>query len=396
MPGIAHINRLLIRALLKRWDGQDPRQRRMLLGTFEGKASVLINLLLFAIKLMAGIVTGSAALISDAVHSLSDCLTSIVVIVGFRFSHKEADTEHPFGHGRAEHVSTLVIAILLIIGGLELAHFSVNRFLQGQAVLDPGIGMMILVGLTIVVKEGLADFSSQLGKRLSSDSLVADAWHHRLDALSTAIVLLALLGETVGLRGLDATAGVAVALLVIWSGFDIARGTVDRLIGKTPDRELLDQIYDLCHGINGVVGVHEVVVHDYGLNRHISLHIEVSLANTLMAAHQIAEDVENAVTQTFEAHTTVHVDPIDLSDPLRASIAQRIGEELASDPEIHFHDLRIHRDGVRRKLSFGLVWPPGTDEQTTIARASQLKANLLDGYPELTGIEISLRRRFHL
>jgi cation diffusion facilitator family transporter len=395
MFGIAAINRRLISFLLKRHDSEDPRQRRMLLGAFEGKVSVLINIVLFLVKLVAGLMIGSAALLSDAVHSLSDCLTSIVVIVGFHFSHKEADNEHPFGHGRAEHVSTLIIAILLIIGGLELAHFSVDRLLHGGPMLEPSLPLLILVALTIFIKEGLADFSQQLGKRFGSDSLVADAWHHRLDAISTALVLVALLAENHGYKGVDAVAGIAVALLVIWSGFGIARGTVDRLMGKTPEPELLDEIHDVCHAIQGVEGIHEVIVHDYGWNRHISLHVEVSMANSLMSAHEIAEDVETVVTERFEAHTTVHVDPIDLDDPLRKQINFGLKNALKDEPELQFHDVRIRRETKGLTLTFGLVWPPGADIAQMAARAELLKTVIHEENPDLSGIDISLRRRFH-
>lgn len=399
MP-LRRINRWLIEGLETRWSALAPSPRRERLGAFEGHVSVVVNLVLSGIKLAAGLATGSLALVGDAFHSASDCLTSVVVIVGFHFSHKDPDREHPFGHGRAEHVATLIIAILLIIAGAELGRAATGRLLAPQP-LEPVPGWLIFViGLTILVKEGLADFAFQLGKRIDSEALTADAWHHRLDSVSTALVVAALLAENAGWPRMDGAVGLAVAALVIWSGFDIARGTVTRLLGKAPDAELLERLLEAARRVEGVIGVHEVVVHDYGLHLHVSAHIEVAQSHSLVEAHRIAEEVERRIEVAVPSRVIVHVDPIDLEDPLRNAMAARVRAELPALQAVQFHDLRLEtlRSAEERRrvdLELSLVWPPGTPDETCERECAALEGRLRGEFEELRQVRVDRRRRFH-
>lgn len=394
------INRWFIARLENRWSRLSPARRRERLGAFEGHVSVVVNLLLAAVKLAAGLATGSLALIGDAFHSASDCLTSVVVIVGFHFSHKDPDREHPFGHGRAEHVSTLIIAILLIIAGAELGRAALERFMASQP-LDPVPGWLIaVVGFTILIKEGLADFAFQLGRRIDSEALKADAWHHRLDSISTALVVFALLAENAGWPRMDGLVGLAVAALVVWSGLDIARGTVTRLIGQAPDAELLERLLDAGRSVEGVIGIHEVAVHDYGLNLYVSLHIEVAQSHSLVEAHRIAEDVEARIEEAVPSRAIVHVDPIDLEDPLRNAMAERVRGEMPNLQAVQFHDLRIEdlrADPAERRvnLELALVWPPGTTDAVCERESVQLETRLRETFAELRQVRIDRHRRFH-
>jgi cation diffusion facilitator family transporter len=394
------LNRLFIRRLESRWAGLPAGDRRERLGAFEGHLSVVVNLVLSLIKLAGGLLTGSLALIGDAFHSASDCLTSLVVIFGFHFSNKDPDKEHPFGHGRAELVSTLIIAILLLIAGAELGRAAVERLLAPQP-LDPVPAWLIaVVAATILIKEGLADFAFQLGRRIGSETLAADAWHHRLDSISTALVVAALLAENAALPRMDGAVGLAVALLVAWSGFTIARRSVTRLLGQAPEAELLEQLEDAARAVSGVEGVHEVVVHDYGLHLHISLHIEVAQSHSLLEAHAIADEVERRVATAVPSQVIVHVDPIDLDDPLRNAMAALVRAELPRLKAVQFHDLRLEdlrpaQAGRRVDLELALVWAPGTPEFDCRRESQALEARLKESFAELRRVHIDCRRRFH-
>ncbi len=389
-----NINRRIIGRLQARWAELPRDVQRERLGVVEGRLSILLNFVLFVLKLIAGIFTGSLAVISDAFHSISDCLTSLVVIVGFRFSHRDADRKHPFGHGRVEHISTLIIAILLIIAGLELARANFLRLLEPQ-VLEIGNWVLGVLILTILVKEGLSDLSQQLGEVIDSDALRADARHHRLDELSTGLVVAALALQRFGLPAMDAAVGLLVALLVSWSGVSIARNTVDRLLGKAPEPELLNSIMEAVQSVKDVIDVHGIIVHDYGMNRYVSLHVEVDQEFSLTEGHDIAEEVERSVTAAAGAHVTVHLDPIDTSDELRNSIAAQIESEFEHLSAVQYHDLRLARAGEKVKVSVALVYPPGFPQDQIDAEGKLFEQRLRRTFPLIGELNLLMRQRHH-
>ena len=379
---------------MSHWRELDKGEQRRRLGSAEGWLSILVNALLALVKLLAGLYTGSLAILSDAVHSLSDCLTSVVVIVGFHFSHRAADRRHPFGHGRAEAISTLIIAILLILAGFELGRSSLLRILKPSTVEFSWIVLVILI-ITLLVKEWLARFSEKLGKLLGSGALKADAWHHRLDALSTGVVVLALVLQYWHLPYVDGVAGMLVSAMVIWSGFGIASETFDDLLGRSPDPQQIERLSKLVKQVPGAANVHEILVHDYGLNTFISMDIEVASELSLIEAHEIAEKVSELVSREFNAQVSVHVDPVDYRDPLRARLKKELQSLLVDCCDLDAHDIYVSQENGQNCAGFTLLFSPAIPKPQREERASQLRLELLARIDELQDLQINLRKRRH-
>lgn len=310
-------------------------------GVLEGWVSIVGNALLFAVKLVIGLSVGSAALIADAIHTLSDSATSAVVIVGFTMSRKPSDSEHPFGHGRIEPVATLIIAILLFVAGFELLKHSITAALN-PTVAKASYGAIAIVAGTALFKELMARFSFALGDLIDSATLKADALHHRSDAFSTLLVVVALGASHLGYAKVDGIMGIGVSLVIFASAWGIAREAVNPLIGEAPSQAFLDEIEGACRSVTDVLGVHDIVVHNYGENRIVSLHIEVSHHLSALAIHEIAEDVEKAVGRITGGMVVVHMDPINRDHPHYNTVLTEIQKVVAEDERVlTFHDLRI-------------------------------------------------------
>ncbi|MGE5599252.1 MAG: cation diffusion facilitator family transporter [Bacteroidota bacterium] len=286
-------------------DGADVRQTA---GVLEAWVSIIGNILLFAIKFAIGTVIHSISLIADSFHTLSDVLTSIVVLAGFKISRRAPDDEHPFGHGRGESIATLVIALLLVLVGAEFLIQSVRRLLHPAPVAGTPlvVGVMVLSG---IAKELMASFSSWLGKRIESSALVADAWHHRSDAVASVLVAVAIVGAIFRVYWLDGLFGVGVSFLIAYTGIDLGRSSINDLLGRSPSLETLKTIQDEAAAVDGVVGVHDVNVHDYGQRLAVSLHVEVEPNLDVTRAHFIADEVEKRIIEKMKADAVVHVDP---------------------------------------------------------------------------------------
>ncbi len=311
-------------------------------GTLEAWSGILINLLLFAVKLVMGIMVSSVALIADAVHTLSDAGTSIVILVGFRVAKKPGDREHPFGHGQAEHIAGLIVAVTLIVAGIEVLKSSTLRIFD--PVVSDQISWIIIAILcvTIAIKEFTARFARDLGRMIDSPTLEADFWHHRSDAISTVLVVAAIIGGRYGMPYLDGVGGVAVAGVIIYSGYRIAQNAIDPLMGQSPSRQLVLEIENIACSVNGVDAVHDVIIHHYGQLKLTSLHIEVKDSMSINVVHDISEKVEELIEQQYPGSAVVHIDPINRDHPRYQEIHNILSEIIADcDSVAGFHDLRL-------------------------------------------------------
>ncbi len=323
--------------------GVDPASARgrERLGVLEGWVGVAVNLVVFAVKLVPGLLIGSASLVADAVHSLGDVASSAVVIWSFRAGAKPPDREHPFGHGRLESVASLVIAVLLLVAALEFGKAGVERLLDPRPV-EASAGLLAVLAVTMALKEWLSRFAAHLGRQLGSAALEGDAWHHRSDVLSTGVVLLALAGERLGWRYLDGGATVVVAGFIAWAGIELVRRSLDPLIGAAPSGELQKRIRELALGVEEVRSVHDVMVHAYGTLLVISLHVEVPVELDAVRSHEVAEEVERRVGEALGAVVVVHTDPVDRNHPLYGPISVLLDELVETTPGfLEYHDLRI-------------------------------------------------------
>jgi cation diffusion facilitator family transporter len=241
-------------------------------GALEGWASIVINLLLFVVKIVLGFSIKSVSLIADAVHTLADSGTSAVVIIGFKIARKPSDKEHPFGHGRMESIAALVVSVLLFMAGVELVEKSIRAIVKPHSSIAP-TGVILVIFATIVIKELMSRFSYQLGEIIDSQALKADALHHRSDVIATALVVVALIATRFGYNNIDGMMGVGVSLIIFYSAFSIAKEAVNPLLGEAPSKEAIKEIETLAKAHEGVLGVHDVIFHKYGQTSIISLHI---------------------------------------------------------------------------------------------------------------------------
>jgi cation diffusion facilitator family transporter len=320
---------------------ENARKYRSSIGKLQGWVSVIINGLLFVLKLIMGLMVGSISLMADAIHTLSDVISSGVVIWGFNEAEKPPDKEHPYGHGRAEYIATLIIAILLCVAGIEFIKSSFDRIMNPEPI-EPAWWMIVAIVLTIVLKEITARYATYLSEKIASGTLKADAWHHRTDAISSLLVVIAMIAGKYHYSAIDGWAGVGVAFFIIWTGYTIARESIDDLLGSPPTEDEIEEIRQIVCEVDGVLGAHDITIHSYGKDKFVGIHVEISDDETAARAHDIAEDVEQALAKMIEIEPTVHVDPIGLENPMVKEIHDYLNNNWVHDERISgVHDIRV-------------------------------------------------------
>lgn len=303
---------LLVKRFVPDPDQIEKQETRVRYGFLEAWVSIIGNVVLFGGKFFLGLVSNSIALIADSFHTLADVITSVCVLIGFAVARRPADQEHPFGHGRSETIATLIIAILLLSVGFEFLMSSIRRVINPPHVL--GTWWLIVVMLfSAFFKEWMARFSINLGRLIKSSTLIADAWHHRSDAIATLMVALSFVGAIFKVYRLDGILGMAVSLLIMYTGFRLAREATSLLMGVKPSSELEDKIIRISRRIEGVKDVHEIEIHDYGSTKAVSIHIEVQPNLTVARSHDISTRVQDAIDRELGTKTTVHIEPYDRS-----------------------------------------------------------------------------------
>jgi cation diffusion facilitator family transporter len=278
------------------------------LGYLEGLLSIIINTTLFLFKIWVGTKASSISMIADAWHTLSDTLTSIVVIFGFYISSMPKDDEHPFGHGRAEVIAAIIIGTLLAVVGFNFIIDSIKN-LKDRVSANFSTFSLIVFGLSAFIKELLASFSIWAGKKIQSRSLIADGWHHRSDALaSIVIVIAAIFGKF--LWWIDSVLGIIVSLLILYTAFDIAKGASNSLLGEKADSKLIEDVNNIIHNIIPEISdAHHIHIHRYGDHLEITLHLRMDSNLNVKSAHDIASQIENKIREELKAETTIHIEP---------------------------------------------------------------------------------------
>jgi len=283
--------------------------RRKDVGYLGGLIGVFGNLGIFLLKLYMGIVTSSVSITADAFHTFSDMGTSLIVILGFYFAYRGVDEKHPYGHGRAEYVSSLFISIILIIFGADILLDSYLRLGSQPAISFSYIFLLLLV-VTIIAKELMAYFVWKMGRNIESLSLQADAWHHLSDALTTIGVIVAILLANYGFYYADTIMGILIAILLIFIGGKIARESVDKLLGRY-NREIEKIVREEIAAVKDATHVHSIEIHDYGHTYRIAFHVKMDPSIPLKDAHQIATEIENRITARIpNSRVTVHMEPL--------------------------------------------------------------------------------------
>ena len=350
----------LCRRFIKDSDNIDDPKVRFAYGRLAGIVGIVCNLLLCGFKLLAGILAGSLAMIADAFNNLSDAGSAIVTLIGFKLAGAPPDKDHPFGHGRMEYLSAMGVAVLIILAGFELATSAIDKMIHPAA---PSFSLVstIILAVSILVKLWMALFNRRIGKKIRSDALCAAGLDSRNDVICTGVVLVSsVLGLWIPIS-IDGYVGMAVALFVIWSGFTVIRDTVSPLLGQAPDPELVQNIQQTVLSHEGVVGIHDLIVHDYGPGRvMVSLHAEVPVDQSISKSHDIIDNIEMELQEKFNILSCIHMDPIDADNPetqrLKALTIHLMNEV---DERLTLHDFRVVTGDSHTNLLFDLVVPHG-------------------------------------
>jgi cation diffusion facilitator family transporter len=368
---------------------------RTKIGVFQGWISVLVNSILFILKLLIGIMVGAVSVIADAVHTLSDVVSSIVVIWGFKQAEKPADVEHPYGHGRAEYIATLIIAILLCVAGIEFIKASIDR-IQNPEQMVAEWWMILILMVTIILKEITARYAEFLSSKIASGVLHADAWHHRIDAISSILVVAAMIAGKYGYPVVDGWAGLGVALFLIFTGFEIAKDAVDDLIGKPPTMEDVENIRNIVMNINGVLGAHDITIHSYGHDKFVSVHVEIDADKSTAEAHDISEEVEHKLHDALGVEPTIHMDPVHPNDPLVQEVNKVLSLLCESDERIaDIHDVRIVNTENHHVILFGINIQVGISQKEIISCTLNLENRLKEKFKDYEiNIKVSPLHRF--
>ncbi len=278
----------------------------------EGWLSIGLNVTLFIAKYWVGITTGSVAILADAWHTLSDSLTSVIVLVGAKLSAKRPDEDHPFGHGRAELVASIIIGVLLAIVAFNFLVESISKLYHRESASFNTLAVIIFL-VSVVVKEGMAQFSIRVGKRYDSKALIADGWHHRSDAIASALIVAGIYAGHY-FWWIDGVLGIIVALLIFYATFDILKQSINPLIGEKPDTDLTAAIHRIADRfIENGYNIHHVHIHRYGSNIEMTFHIQFQFSVTFETAHGIITRLEKALRQELAIEATIHYEPAEQS-----------------------------------------------------------------------------------
>lgn len=334
----------LARFLIKNHDQVDSPAVRQGYGMLSGAFGIAFNILLVIFKMIAGALSGSIAVVSDALNNLSDVASSLVTLIFFKLSGAEADKEHPFGHGRLEYVAGLIVSLFIILMAVELVQTSILKIFNPQAITASPVVILILI-VSMIVKLIMFMSYLQVAGRIGSTTLKSTAMDSLSDVLSTGIVLLSLIVFRITGHNIDGFAGILVAVFIIKTGVDAARDTINPLLGEPPSKEFIRDIMNTVLAHDCVLGVHDIVVHNYGPSRiMMSLHVEVPSDKTLLEVHDSVDEIEKELHQKYHCTAVIHMDPVDDRDLETIRLKNWLALILEEfDPGLSFHDFRIVR-----------------------------------------------------
>ena len=355
------MTQFLIRLFIRQPDhAQDPKVRAAY-GNLACWVGVACNLLLCLGKLTVGTLFGSIAIMADALNNLSDASSNVVSLVGFKLAGKAPDAEHPFGHARYEYLAGLVVSVTILGIGFSLLKESVVKVLHPTPVMFSWLTVAVLAA-SILVKLWLSGFNRAVGKKINSETLMATAADSRNDVLTTGAVLLStILCSLTGYGIMDGIMGVGVAAFILWSGWGLVMDTLSPLLGESPSPELVEHIERTVMSYPGVLGMHDLMVHDYGPGHQFaSLHVEFPAETDPLTAHDVIDNIENDFLKKDRLQVTIHYDPIVTADASVGVLRARLQEHARQlDPQLSIHDLRIVPGDSHTNVLFDLVFPAG-------------------------------------
>ena len=353
---------LLSRLLIKNRDDVSSPSVRQAYGVLCGALGIFLNLCLFAGKLAAGLLSNSIAITADAFNNLSDAGSSVITLIGFRMAGQKPDPDHPFGHGRIEYISGLLVAVIIALMGLELLKTSFSKILHPEEIaFSPVIAVILFV--SILVKCYMYLYNRQIGKRIDSTAMLATATDSLSDTAATAVVLVSSLTAHFTGLAIDGWCGLAVGLFICYAAYSAAKDTISPLLGQAPDKEFVRKINDIVMAHSGVLGIHDLIVHNYGPGRIlISLHAEVPADGNILTMHDMIDTIEHELRSALNCHAVIHMDPVCVGDEETDRLKELVAGCLAEiSPALTMHDFRIVSGPTHTNLIFDVVTPYNFD-----------------------------------
>lgn len=385
---------LLIHMFVKDSDNLYDARVRIRYGKFASIVGMICNIILFAGKLSVGVLSGSIAIVSDSFNNLSDAATCFINLFGFFLSGKPADKDHPFGHGRIEYITGLIMSFLIVLIGFEFLRTSIDRIIHPTVLTFSPVMAGVLLG-SILVKAWMYFFYVRVGKRISSQTIIAASVDSYSDIAITLVTLISLLISVYFKITIDGYVGVGVSIFVLYAGYTVAKDALSPLLGNEPDPTVVESLKELLTTDKNVLGVHDVIVHDYGPGRMIaSAHVEVSSASNFMEIHDEVDLLEKSIGEKMHIPITIHMDPIDMDDSstkeIRNSVTQIV--KLLSD-KLSIHDFRMVTGKTHTNLIFDIAVPFGYDLPDEEIR-DKIQDELTKLYPTLFYLVIQFDRSF--
>lgn len=358
---------LLSRIAIKNREDTGDAGVRQAYGVLCGAVGIALNLLLFAGKWLAGVISGSIAVTADAFNNLSDAGSSVITLIGFRLSGQKPDPEHPFGHGRMEYISGLFVSVAILVMAVELIQSSVEKIFSPE----PIDGNPLVVGIlaaSILVKFYMAFYNKRIGKKIQSAAMAATAADSLGDMVSTSAVLVATVISMFTGVNIDGWCGLLVGIFIFYSGIQAMRDTINPLLGQAPDKELVDQIRTLVCSYPVVRGIHDMVIHDYGPGRRmVTLHVEVDASGNMLKIHDEIDNIERELGEKLHCPATIHMDPVETENAMVKELRKKTARLVAGvDHRLSIHDFRVVQGETHTNLIFDVVVPfncPMKDEE---------------------------------
>lgn len=372
---------------------REVRQRYAYLSGFTG---IISNIVLFLMKLFIGLYLNSIAVMADAFNNLSDVASSVVTIFGFMMSEKPADKEHPFGHGRYEYIAAMVVSLMVISVGFEFVQNSIKKIMSPEVLRFDAFTFLLLLS-SIAVKIWLAFFNRKIGKIIGSKVMEATAFDSLSDVIVTSVVALSLAASRWITIAIDGYIGLVVSVFILYNGYNLIKDTLNPLLGEAPDENLVKAIMDKTLSYEGVIGIHDLIVHNYGPGRIVaSIHAEMPYTMDIMEAHDVIDRAEKEISEELGIHMVIHMDPINTDDKVVQKAKANVMKVLEDFPhELTIHDFRVTGNEKHMNVIFDMVVPYGFNEKDEKELVEEVKKAIKKRHPNYDAV-ITIDRQYSL
>ncbi|MCL1990477.1 MAG: cation diffusion facilitator family transporter [Defluviitaleaceae bacterium] len=348
----------LSKKFVKNHDQYEDPKVRSVYGILCSVVGIVLNLIMAIFKLLFGMIGGSMTLLADGFNNLSDVASHLATLFGFIFSIKSRDKEHPFGHGRLEYLMGLLISVLILFVGLQLLWGAIHQIFSPEPIFFSWSAIVVL-GFSILLKYGMGKLNMTIGTKINSSALMAAGRDSKIDMLSTLVTLISLIASLYTTWPIDGIFAIFLSVIIIKTGYDIAKETITSLLGAPPDETLLVELADFVLTYERILGTHDLMIHEYGPGKkYLTLHVEVNKNEEMMAIHDVIDQIERDIDETFNMKATIHLDPVDLDDALTYEMKKFISIMVkAINPAYSIHDFRIRQSSQAFLLIFDLMIP---------------------------------------